>query len=103
MNSDRLGKLMTLLSLYVAQSIPMSFFTTVVPVIMRQQHYSLEAIGLMQLVKLPWIIKFLWAPYVDRTGSSTRGYRKWIFYSEGFYALSIASVALAGLRNILSL
>ncbi len=94
MNSDRLGKLMTLLSLYVAQSIPMSFFTTVVPVIMRQQHYSLEAIGLMQLVKLPWIIKFLWAPYVDRTGSSTRGYRKWIFYSEGFYALSIASVAL---------
>ncbi len=93
MNSDRTGKLITLLSLYVAQSIPMSFFTTVVPVIMRQQHYSLESIGLMQLVKLPWILKFLWAPYVDRTGSSTKGYRRWIYYSEGFYAISIASIA----------
>lgn len=86
-------KLLTLLSLYTAQAIPMSFFTTVVPVIMRQQHYSLEAIGLMQLLKLPWVLKFLWAPLIDRTGSSTGGYKKWIFYSEGFYALTIAVIA----------
>lgn len=81
----------------MAQAIPMSFFSTVVPVIMRQQHYSLEAIGLMQLIKLPWIIKFLWAPFVDRTGSSTQGYRRWIFYSEGFYAFSVAAVAFFSL------
>ena len=35
----------TLLSLYLAQSIPMSFFSTVVPVIMREENYSLESIG----------------------------------------------------------
>ncbi len=93
MMAEKNKKLLTLLSLYVAQSIPMSFFTTVVPVIMRQQHYSLEAIGLMQLVKLPWVIKFLWAPFVDRTGSSTAGYKRWIFYAEGFYALTIAIIA----------
>lgn len=92
-------KLITLLSLYMAQSIPMSFFSTVVPVIMRQQHYSLEAIGLMQLIKLPWIIKFLWAPLVDRTGSSTRGYRRWIFFSEAFYAFSVAAVAFFSLEH----
>ncbi len=96
---ERTGKLMTLLSLYMAQSIPMSFFSTVVPVIMRQQHYSLEAIGLMQLIKLPWIIKFLWAPMVDRTGSGTGGYRRWIFYSELFYAFSIAAVAFFSLEQ----
>ncbi|MFO7998395.1 MAG: MFS transporter [Bacteroidales bacterium] len=93
MMTERQGKLFALLSLYMVQAIPMSFFSTVVPVIMRQQHYSLEAIGLMQLIKLPWIIKFLWAPLVDRTGSSTKGYRRWIFYSEGFYAFSVAVVA----------
>jgi MFS family permease len=99
MLSQRNGKLLTLLSLYMAQSIPMSFFSTVVPVIMRQQHYSLEAIGLMQLIKLPWIIKFLWAPYVDRTGSSTAGYRRWIFFSEAFYAFSVAAVAFFSLEQ----
>ncbi len=83
----------------MAQSIPMSFFSTVVPVIMRQQHYSLEAIGLMQLIKLPWVIKFLWAPYVDRTGSSTGGYRRWIFFSEAFYAFSVAAVAFFSLEH----
>ena len=99
MISQRNGKLFTLLSLYMAQAIPMSFFTTVVPVIMRQQHYSLEAIGLMQLVKLPWVIKFLWAPLVDRTGSSTGGYKKWIFYSEGFYAVTVAAIAFFSLEH----
>lgn len=99
MLNPRNGKLFTLLSLYMAQSIPMSFFSTVVPVIMRQQHYSLEAIGLMQLIKLPWIIKFLWAPYVDRTGSSTGGYRRWIFFSEAFYAFSVAAVAFFSLEH----
>ena len=99
MGTAKTGKLITLLSLYMAQSIPMSFFSTVVPVIMRQQHYSLEAIGLMQLIKLPWIIKFLWAPLVDRTGSSTAGYRRWIFYSELFYAFSVAAVAFFSLEQ----
>ena len=99
MLSDRNKKLLTLLSLYVVQSIPMSFFSTVVPVIMRQQHYSLEAIGLMQLIKLPWVIKFLWAPLVDRTGSGTKGYRRWIIISECFYAACIAALAFFSLEH----
>ncbi len=99
MNKDRFGKLTTLLSLYTAQAIPMSFFTTVIPVIMRQQHYSLEAIGLMQLVKLPWVLKFLWAPYVDKTGGGTVGYKRWIFQAEAFYAVAIASIAFFPIQD----
>jgi hypothetical protein len=49
----------------------MSFFSTVIPVIMRQENYSLESIGLLQLVKLPWIFKFLWAPLIDNVSRST--------------------------------
>ena len=83
------NKYFTLLSLYLAQSIPMSFFSTVVPVIMRMENYSLESIGYLQLVKLPWIIKFLWAPLVDRTSQNARQYRRWILLSESFYAIVI--------------
>ncbi|MCF8302849.1 MAG: MFS transporter [Bacteroidales bacterium] len=87
----------TLLSLYLAQSIPMSFFSTVVPVIMRQEMYSLEAIGYLQLVKLPWIIKFLWAPLVDKTSPTRLKYRRWVIFSELFYAVVIVSIGFLDL------
>ncbi|MBE0666370.1 MAG: MFS transporter, partial [Bacteroidales bacterium] len=92
-------KFPTLFSLYIAQSIPMSFFSTVVPVIMRQENYSLESIGLMQLVKLPWIVKFMWAPLVDRTSGSTRNLKKWIFLSEIFYAFVIILTGMLSLQT----
>lgn len=92
MNKTGISKYSTLLSLYLAQSIPMSFFSTVVPVIMRMEHYSLESIGYLQLVKLPWILKFLWAPIVDATSPEKRHYRRWILGSELFYAIVIISI-----------
>lgn len=92
-------KYSTLLGLYVAQSIPMSFFSTVVPVIMRQESYSLESIGLLQLIKLPWVLKFLWAPFVDRFSPTITHYKKWIFASEFFYALIILGIGFFDLQS----
>lgn len=92
-------KLTTLLSLYIAQSIPMSFFSTVVPVIMRMEDYSLASIGLIQLVKVPWILKFLWAPFIDRNSLTVNHYKRWIIGSELFYALIIASVGFLSLKT----
>ncbi len=88
----------TLLSLYLAQSIPMSFFSTIVPVIMRQEKYSLAMIGLLQLIKLPWILKFLWAPVVDRYTSNDASYKRWIFSSELVYALIIIAIGFLNLE-----
>jgi predicted MFS family arabinose efflux permease len=88
-----------LFSLYIAQSIPMSFFSTVIPVIMRQEKYSLESIGLLQLVKLPWIFKFLWAPVVDNNAGTTRQIRNMIIFSEIFYAIIILSIGLFDLQT----
>lgn len=90
-------KLSTLFGLYIAQAIPMSFFSTVVPVIMRQENYSLESIGLLQLIKLPWIFKFLWAPLVDRSAGTLPRYRNWIISSELFYAIVILSIGFLDL------
>jgi len=91
-------KYSTLLSLYLAQSIPMSFFSTIVPVIMRQEQYSLTMIGLLQLIKLPWIFKFLWAPLVDKYGNSVDNFKRWIFTSEIVYAIIILSIGFLNLK-----
>jgi predicted MFS family arabinose efflux permease len=91
------NKFFVLFSLYIAQSIPMSFFSSIMPVIMRQENFSLESIGLIQLVKLPWIIKFLWAPFIDRYTVTTKDFRRWIFGSEIFYALVIFSIGFLSL------
>jgi predicted MFS family arabinose efflux permease len=92
-------KFPVLFSLYIAQSIPMSFFSTVIPVIMRQEKYSLESIGLLQLVKLPWILKFLWAPLIDNNSRTSGRLRSMIIISEIFYALVILSIGLFDLQT----
>ncbi len=94
---------LTFFSLYVAQSIPMSLISTLLPVLMRQGHFSLTSIGLLQLIKLPWILKLLWAPLVDRYSTSLRDYKLWIWGSEIVYALCIFGVALLNLELNFSL
>jgi len=95
---NNISKYSTLLTLYLAQSIPMTFFATVVPVIMRTENYSLTAIGLLQLVKIPWILKFLWAPLIDTSKGEISKYKKWIFSSEIVYAILIFSVAFLDIQ-----
>ena len=103
MSQNKNYKYLTLFSLYIAQSVPMTFFSTVLPVIMRQNHFSLTAIGLLQLVKLPWILKFLWAPYVDKYAKNTAGYKRIIFTSEAIYAVFIFIIAFLNLQVNFSL
>ena len=93
MDFQKGGKLFTFFSLYIAQSIPMSFFSTVLPVIMRQQNFSLELIAMLQFLKLPWILKFLWSPAIDRTSTRLSHYKRWIFSSEIIYAFIILTVS----------
>lgn len=92
-DNKKVYNLGTFFALYIAQSIPMSFFSTVLPVIMRQENFSLASIGLLQLIKLPWIFKFLWSPFVDRNCVTTGDFKRWIFSSELIYAVLIFTVA----------
>lgn len=96
---EKTYNLATFFCLYIAQTIPMSFFSTVIPVMMRQENFSLSAIGLLQLIKLPWILKFLWSPLVDRHALTTRDYKRWIFSSELIYAILIFAVALLDFKT----
>lgn len=89
----------TFFCLYIAQSLPMTFFTTALQVTMRQASYSFSAIALLQFVKLPWILKFLWSPVVDKNCSTTKGFRKCIFISEAIYAAIILLVGHLDLQT----
>ncbi len=60
--------------LYFAEGFPYGVFREVWSVYFRSAGVSLKEIGLMDLLGLPWTIKFLWAPLVDRYGDR----RKWI-------------------------
>lgn len=71
---SRARVMLLLASLYVAQGLPFGFFTQTIPVLMRQQGISLGVIGLAQLLAIPWALKFVWAPLVDRYGTR----RSWI-------------------------
>jgi MFS transporter, PAT family, beta-lactamase induction signal transducer AmpG len=80
-------KLLLLFALYLAQAIPSGFFGTALPVVMRKSGGSLASIGLVYILLLPWGLKFLWAPYVDRYGSRRFGH-----YTSWIVPLQIASV-----------
>ena len=69
-------KLGLLSSLYLSQGLPYGFFTQALPVLLRKQGMSLPDIGLTHLLALPWALKFLWAPLMDRYGSERLGRRR---------------------------
>lgn len=91
-----------LLTLYLTQGLPHGFFSQALPTLLRQQGMSLEAIGLMSLVSLPWVLKFLWAPLLDHyqplkrlTGGCIDGHirKTWIISANAIAALVLIFIA----------
>jgi MFS transporter, PAT family, beta-lactamase induction signal transducer AmpG len=76
-------------SLYFSQGLPFGFFAQALPVLLRKEGFSLAEIGLSSLLAMPWALKFLWAPAVDRCSLARIGRRKsWIV------PLQLGSVAI---------
>ncbi len=87
-------RLFLLALLYVNQGLPAGFFLQALPVLLRQQGSSAKLVGALSLLAAPWMLKALWAPWVDRTGSPRFGRRKsWIVPLQ--IALTLLLVALA--------
>lgn len=83
-------------ALYFSQGLPFGFFTQSLPVVLRKEGHSLIAIGLVSLLALPWALKFLWAPLVDRHYSARIGKRRsWILPLQGASVAALLLLALA--------
>ena len=79
------------------QGLPYGFQTGALPVYLRGRGTSLTAIGLLGVLALPWMLKALWAPLVDRYSWARFGRRKsWIVPLQ----LLLAGAAMVGARAI---
>jgi MFS transporter, PAT family, beta-lactamase induction signal transducer AmpG len=61
-------------ALYFAEGMPFGVVKDVLPVYFRVHGVSLEEIGLLSLLGMPWTLKVFWSPLVDRYGER----RHWI-------------------------
>ena len=73
-----------------ASGLPYFFFNETIPLWLAQEGMSLAGIGLATGASMPWVLKFLWAPLVDRLGSR----RTWI--RACLVLLAAVTVLLAG-------
>ena len=80
-------KLAIVAILYFAEGFPFGFVLDAVPIFLRQGGATLETIGVMSLVTLPWSLKLLWAPAVDRWF----GEKAWILSCQIFLAGSMGA------------
>ena len=65
------------------------------PLIWREQGYSLLQIGIFQTLYLPWVLKALWAPLVDRVSAS--GKTRFRFLLMAQISVSLVCLVLASL------
>lgn len=81
--ADRGRLFLVLAGLYLAQSIPIYLITAAIPPILREVGASRTAIGLISVMMLPFVFRFLWAPTVDRFRPFVIGHRRgWILPTQ---------------------
>lgn len=90
------GRILVMLgALYLSQGLPIGLGFVALPVILRSQGASLEMIGLLGLLLVPWAMKFLWAPWVDRLDGGRWGARRsWILPLQWALAALLVGMAL---------
>lgn len=97
MNSPLSQRVAILATLYIAQGLPTGIFSQALPAILRSYGVSLTIIGLTTWLAVPWALKFLWSPYVDKYFSPRRGRsRSWILPMQ---ALAVGTLIIISFFN----
>jgi MFS transporter, PAT family, beta-lactamase induction signal transducer AmpG len=72
-------KIGVLSALYFAQGLPFGFQSNALPLYLRELGLSYTQVSLARALALPWALKVIWAPLIDRYSHPTLGRRKsWI-------------------------
>lgn len=58
----------TIVAAFVASGLPLGVFSEAMPAYLRLQHHSLQTIGFLGILQLPWSLKFIVGPMIDRIG-----------------------------------
>lgn len=96
-NAARYRLLAVLGGLYLAQAIPSYLFVAALPPIMREAGVSRTSIGYMSILLLPLVLKFAWAPWIDRIRPFARAHRAgWVFLTQSGTILCILALIAVG-------
>lgn len=86
-----------LVALYIAQGVPSYLMIMTVPAALRAAGMPLQQVGMLSILMLPLVLKFLWAPWVDRLRPLRWGHRRgWIVCTQLASVLSIGALAWVG-------
>jgi len=87
--------------LSVSEGMPLGFVLQTLQVFLRGAGVSLRAIGLLQAVSLPWTLKFLWSPLVDRyTWPWPDRRRSWVLAMQLALAAGMGALAAFVARHL---
>lgn len=82
-------------SLYVSQNVGMAFFRVGLVAILMAGGASLDKVSTVYLLGLVWVLKFVWAHWVDRLRLPFQGrYRSWLLFTQVGIVLAQCSLAL---------
>jgi MFS transporter, putative signal transducer len=89
--------------IYLVQSLISGLTFKGIPAALRSNGASLESIALVSLVMLPWALKFIWAPAIERyrlpVGRPRRS-RQVIAVCQSLAALCLVALAFVGLSPV---
>ncbi len=78
---------------YITQTLISMIIMQSVPTLLRSEGFSLSLIGLTSLFMLPWTLKFLWSPFIERLrlpfGKKFRRSRNLILIGQSLVALLV--------------
>jgi MFS family permease len=97
------GTLALLSTLYFVQGLPYGFQDTALPAFLSKLGLSYSAIGFASALSLPWLLKPLWAPVLDRYWHAGFGRRKtWIVPLQLLLACACVAAAFSEPRVALA-
>ena len=90
-------RMAVLLGLGFASGLPFALTTDTLMAWMNARGVDLGTVGLFSLVALPYSLKFLWAPLIDRFVPPLLGRRRgWLLLWQLFIVLALVIMALVG-------
>ena len=95
LSSSSFLRVLTLCSLYVSQGLPQGFIHYALKNHLADQGFTTADIGnVIAMISLPWAVKFLWGPVVDRFGIASMGKRRpWIIGAQAMTVVVLLILA----------
>jgi len=89
-------------TLYTSQFLGLGFFIEAFIGILRQNGVPLENLGLIYMLGLFWVFRFLWAPFIDKISFKQGHYRIWVIIFQFLMVLSIFSISILHIKEHLN-